>query len=183
MQRAPETFRNALIERLPNLWRFALSLCRGTQDPEDLLQATCERALSRWKQLAPGSRMESWLFAIMHSIWKNELRRDSRRKRLYADLSAAAASVDGESASVAKVHLSQVLTALTRISADQAAALTLVHLEGLSYREAAEALQIPQGTLESRIARGRIALGRMLEARIAEPAADSTVDVRTRGGS
>ena len=156
-------FRRGLIETLPALRRFALTLCRNTHARDDLVQATCERALGRWQQFTPNTRMESWLFAVMHSIWKNDLRKAGNQRRAYGKLKLAVNQTDGEREILGKIELSEVLLALKEISINQAAAITLVSLEGLFYREAAEILEIPQGTLESRIARGRIALGRALE--------------------
>lgn len=108
--------------------------------------------------------MDSWLFSIMHSIWKNQLRRKNTERRAALELSEGHNSTDGERTALGKIVLSEVLSYMQELPSDQAAAITLVNLEGLSYREAAEVLGIPQGTLESRIARGRISLGRLLEA-------------------
>jgi len=164
MQQAPKSFRKHLVELLPALSRFAWSLCRGDRKADDLVQATCERALTRWAQFEPETKMESWLFSIMHSIWKNELRHSGVQERAKVHLEAEPGNIDGERIGVGKIYLSQVLSKLNELPSEQAAALTLVCLEGQSYRQASEILNIPQGTLESRIARGRIALGRALEA-------------------
>lgn len=164
MQHAPMSFRKQLVEQLPALTRFAWSLCRGDRSADDLVQATCERSLTRWTQFEPDTKMESWLFSIMHSIWKNELRHAGVQERARAHLEAEPGNVDGERIGVGKIYFSQVLSKLNALPSEQAAALTLVCLEGQSYRDASQILNIPQGTLESRIARGRIALGRALEA-------------------
>lgn len=156
--------RHRLIEMLPRLHRFARVLCRPPLEPDDLLQATCERALSRSEQFADDTRFDSWTFSIMHSIWKNDLRRralDGRAKDAFGHDTAT--SVDGERIALGKIHLGDVLSALQRLPEDQAAAIVLVSIEGLSYAAAAEALAVPIGTLESRMARGRIALGRLLD--------------------
>ncbi len=156
-------FRRDLVARLVSLRRFAMTLCRHPSDSEDLVQATCERALSRWHQYAPDTRLDSWLFSIMHSIWKNEQRRTGNQRRAYGVLASDTRYFDGEQAAIGKIELSEVLSGLNAISIDQAAALILVAIDGLTYREAADVLGIAQGTLESRIARGRIALGRLME--------------------
>jgi len=160
---APDVFRHLLVGKLPNLKRFALSLYRNSHEAEDLVQATCERALSRWHQFEQQTRIESWLFAIMHSIWKNEIRKKSNQQNAYVNMTPRIVQTDGDREVFGKIELSEVLSALKSISTDQAAAITLVNLEGLSYREAAKVLDIPQGTLESRMARGRIMLGRLLD--------------------
>jgi RNA polymerase sigma-70 factor, ECF subfamily len=155
--------RQGLIDALPRLHRFARMLCRPPLEPDDLIQATCERALSRQDQFAPDTRLDSWLFAIMHSIWKNDLRRLGTERASSTHSVSSPASVDGESVAIGKIFLAEVLSHLSRLPPDQAAAITLVNLDGLTYAAAADVLGIPQGTLESRIARGRIALGRLLD--------------------
>lgn len=155
-------FRQDLVCRLPNLRRFSLTLCRHAENADDLVQDTCARALGRWQQFEPQTRMESWLFAIMHSIWKNQLRRAANQQRALAEYSTLPTRADGEQVLFGKIELTEVLSLMNTLAADQMVAISLVSLHGLSYREAAEVLNIPQGTLESRIARGRIALGRLL---------------------
>jgi RNA polymerase sigma-70 factor, ECF subfamily len=153
-----------LIEMLPRLQRFARVLCRPPLEPDDLLQTTCERALSRRAQFVEGTRFDSWTFSIMHSIWKNDLRRRALDGRTMTVATQDAVTlVDGERAALGKIYLSEVLSALQRLPEDQAAVIMLVSIEGLSYAAAADALSIPIGTLESRMARGRIALGRLLD--------------------
>jgi RNA polymerase sigma-70 factor (ECF subfamily) len=169
-----EPVRRELIGMAPRLLRFARVLCRPPLDAEDLLQMTCERILSRSSQFIPGTRFDSWSMTVMHSIWKNELR------RLGTERAAAVAmplpdNEDGERRAMGKIWLSDVLSALTRLPMEQAEAMTLVNIEGLSYADAAEVLGIPQGTLESRIARGRVALGRLLD--------DGTEKALTKGAS
>jgi RNA polymerase sigma-70 factor (ECF subfamily) len=155
-------FRRELILAMPRLNRFARMLCRPPLEPDDLMQATCERALSRREQFVAGTRLDSWLFAIMHSLWKNNLRRLGVERTARASMADAPDSVDGERIAMGKIAVADVLTCLNALPPDQAAAITLVNLDGLSYAAAAAVLDIPIGTLESRIARGRIALGRLL---------------------
>lgn len=159
---SPE-FKDGLVGALPALRRFAYRLGGVHARAEDLVQATCERALQRWHQFQPGTRLESWLFSIMHSIWKNQMRRDAKTREVLMEVSASTSNPDGERTAVGKIYLAQVLSAVESLPHHQSAALFLVNLEGLSYREAADILGVPQGTLESRLARARIALGRALE--------------------
>ena len=163
MDNPTDAFRESLIRELSKLRRFALALCRPPLEPDDLVQATCVRALSRSTQFTPDSRLDSWLFRIMHSIWKNQLRRAATERDAAPFLSQETNVTDGERMALGKIALSEVLSAMKELPAEQAAAITLVNLNELSYREAAAVLEIPQGTLESRIARGRVALGRLLE--------------------
>jgi len=166
-------FKDALVAALPAIRRFAFKLCGHGGQADDLVQATCERALQRWHQFEAGTRMESWLFAIMHSIWKNQLRHDAKRRLVVQEIAAEQTSRDGERETVGKIYLNQVLSALETLPEHQAISMFLVYLEGCSYREAAEILDIPQGTLESRLARARVALGRKLdEAKTPTPSGD-----------
>ena len=166
--RPNDEFRLGLIECLPALKRFSMILCRDQPACDDLVQATCERALARWQQFQLDTRLQSWLFSIMHSIRKNKLRRNRNQRNAYDKLRYQTPYTDGERDVFGKIELSEVLSALKDMPPDQAAAITLVSLDGLSYREAADILDIPQGTLESRIARGRIALGKQLESKTVE---------------
>ena len=143
--------------------RFAHSLCRTSVFADDLVQATCERALTRSPQYEPGTRMESWLFSIMISIWKNDLRSRATEARAFSVIYNEADTISADHTAIGKIFLSEVFTAMKELTPDQAAAITLTSIEGFSYRQAAEILEIPQGTLESRIGRGRISLGRLLD--------------------
>jgi RNA polymerase sigma-70 factor (ECF subfamily) len=161
--------RRDLIAAMPRLLRFARVICRPPLDPEDLLQMTCERALSRCDQFKPGTRFDSWTFAIMHSIWKNEVRRLGVEQAASAQFPAGI-SEDGEKRAIGTIFLADVLSAMKQLPLEQAAAMTLVNIDGLSYADAAAVLGVPQGTLESRIARGRVALGRVLDEGVDESA-------------
>ena len=75
-----DTFRDDLTALLPRLWRYAMVKCRNPDRANDLVQATCERALSRRHQFQAGTRLDAWTITIMQSIWKNDLRRESIRR-------------------------------------------------------------------------------------------------------
>ncbi len=75
-----DEFRDDLTALLPRLWRYAMVRCRNPDKANDLVQATCERALSRSHQFQAGTRLDAWTITIMQSIWKNDLRRDSIRR-------------------------------------------------------------------------------------------------------
>lgn len=162
MDSPSEEFRDGLAELLPRLWRFSVMLTRDRDDADDLLQAACERALSRHRQFRPGTRMDSWMYSIIHSIWKNDLRRESTRRDIMARMPEQATSVDGERVVTGKIFLSEVLSLLETLPEQQATAVLLVYVDGLSYDEAASVLDIPVGTVMSRLARARLALGRAL---------------------
>jgi RNA polymerase sigma-70 factor (ECF subfamily) len=157
---------------LPRLWRFALRLAGDLHDAEDLVQRACVRALERRDQFRAGTSALSWLFSIVHSVWLNEVR--SRQIRQHAsirwsdelsDTVADAASLDPEMDALHR----QVLAAVAHLPDAQRAVMLLVAVEGLSYREAAEALEVPIGTVMSRLARARLTIGQVFDSR--EPAA------------
>lgn len=156
-----------LPQLLPRLWRFALRLARDKADAEDLLQRCCLRALERRWQWRPGSEMLSWLFKIMHTIWLNEIRARQRRRE-------SSLSWDDESAEVIPQLLAsdpsdaalcrQVIQAVDALPEAQRLVIMLIAIEGLSYKEAAEILSVPVGTVMSRLFRARTAVGqRFLE--------------------
>jgi RNA polymerase sigma-70 factor, ECF subfamily len=147
---------------LPRLWRFALRLTRHAADAEDLLQRSCLRALERRAQWQPGSALLSWVFAIMHSIWLNELRSAQRRRESaldwgdeFAETAAPLSLADPEHAMMCR----QVVAAVQALPEAQRLVMLLVAVEGLSYREAADVLGVPIGTVMSRLARARVAVG------------------------
>lgn len=166
---ADQQFRRDLVDKLPNLRRFGLVLCRNAVQADDLVQATCERALAKSSQFQVGTKFDSWLFAIMHSIWKNQLRKAATADRADIKLKASQSAVDGENIATQKIFFSEVLSKLEQLPIEQAMALTLVSIEGMAYRDAAESLGIPIGTLESRIARARVSLGRVIVGESNEP--------------
>jgi RNA polymerase sigma-70 factor (ECF subfamily) len=163
MDSPSQEFRDSLTALLPRLWRFAVMLTRNRDRADDLLQSACERALSRHKQFQPGTRMDSWMYSIVHSIWKNDIRRDTTRRDILARMPEEAGSVDGERVATGKIFLSEVLSLMETLPEQQSSAMLLVYVDGLSYDEAATALDIPVGTIMSRLARARLALGRALE--------------------
>ena len=147
---------------LPRLWRFALRLTRHAADAEDLVQRSCLRALERRLQWQPGSALLSWVFAIMHSIWLNELRSAQRRREAQLDWeddslepAAPTSLADPEHALMCR----QVVAAVHQLPEAQRLVMLLVAVEGLSYREAADVLELPIGTVMSRLARARMAVG------------------------
>jgi RNA polymerase sigma factor (sigma-70 family) len=150
----------ALRELLPRLRRFALHLRRNPISADDLVQACLERALSRWSSHRPDGDLRAWLFTILYRQFAAELRRARRFTRL-VELFTGAESLgpSPEEAALARAGLD----ALARLPVEQRALLLLVSVEGLSYREAAEALEIPIGTIMSRLSRARTTLRQITE--------------------
>jgi RNA polymerase sigma-70 factor (ECF subfamily) len=160
MSAAPEELRAALVALLPRLRRFARALARDAHDADDLVQIAVERALTRAAQLRPDAPLSSWMFGIVRNAWLDELRARGRRARLFAP--AESAEQIGAASQGAPADLLAVQDALARLPEEQRAAVALVLIEGLSYKEAAHVMEVPIGTLTSRLARGREALQEML---------------------
>ena len=153
--------RAGLEPSLARLWRYALVLSRARDVADDLVQATCLRAIERADQFVPGTRVDHWLFAILRSIWLNELR--SRRIRQGGGFVDAedALTTDGAREIETNITASAVLRAMGRLPDAQRETLLLVYAEGYSYAEAAATLGVPIGTIMSRLAAGRAALARL----------------------
>lgn len=157
-----DQFRDDLTALLPRLWRYAMVKCRNPDSANDLVQATCERALSRSHQFQVGTRLDAWTITIMQSIWKNDLRRNAiRRGEGFVDVEDAGL-IDMRESAEGKIFLSEVLQAVDKLPEAQKDAVYLVYVQGLSYEEAAEALEIPAGTLTSRLVRGRTKIAEMI---------------------
>ena len=151
-----------MLELLPRLRRFAAGLASHSADGDDLCQMTVERALSNRRKWQEGSRLDSWMFRIMRNIWVDEQRARTRRAQTFVT-EEAGHSVGGDGGQEAAVELGNIDRALGALPEDQREAVLLVMVEGFSYREAAEIVDCPVGTLNSRLVRGRDALLAKLE--------------------
>ena len=149
-----------LIELLPRLRRFARALARNADDADDLVQLALERALSRTGQMRADASLAGWTFGILRNAWIDELRARARRARLLGPAGDIEETADASRAGAAEVL--SVQEAMARLPEEQRSAVVLVLIEGLSYKEAAQVMQVPIGTLTSRLARGREALQEML---------------------
>ena len=147
---------------LTRLWRYGLSLSRRRDLAEDLVQATCLRALERADQFAWGTRLDHWLFAILHSIWLNEMRAQHIRAGKGFSV-AEPLAIDGVAETETRVLANQVIRHVYDLPEAQRAAVFLCYVEGLSYREAADVLAIPIGTVMSRLAAARLKIAGAIE--------------------
>lgn len=157
-----DTLPTELPALLPRLWRFALRLARDQHDAEDLVQRACVRALERRHQLQPGTSTLSWLFSIVHSVWLNEVRARQIRSNGSIQWSEELADTLGDPAAPNPemfVLYQQAIAAVEKLPDAQRAVMLLVAVEGLSYREAASVLDVPIGTVMSRLARARLTIG------------------------
>jgi len=159
-----QAFERELLTLLPRLRRFARALARDSADADDLLQAALERALNARGQWTPGTRLDSWMMRIVRNCWIDETRRRARRARTFLpEEEGASVGADTRHEIEARIELHAVDKAMNALSPDQREAIALVLVEGLAYREAADLLDIPIGTLTSRLTRGRQALVQMLQ--------------------
>lgn len=151
--------RTGLAAHLARLWRYGFVLSGNADTAEDLVQATCARALERAHQFRAGTRLDRWLFTILRSIWLNELRaRRVRQGQGFVD-AAEALHFDGGKEIETNILAAQVLKEVLALPEAQRETILLVYVEGLTYREAAEALDVPIGTVMSRLAAARAKLG------------------------
>ena len=160
-----QAFERELLTLLPRLRRFARALARDAADADDVVQAALERALKARDQWTPGTRLDSWMMKIVRNCWIDEMRSRTRRARTFLPEEDG---VDVGSEAHREVEIRAEMHAVERamdaLSSEQREVIALVLVEGLAYKEAADLLEIPIGTLTSRLTRGRQALAQMLEA-------------------
>jgi RNA polymerase sigma-70 factor (ECF subfamily) len=157
---AAQTIHEQIVTLLPRLRRFARNLTRNPHDADDVVQIAVERALLRLDQWRRDARLDSWMFKIVRNAWIDELRSRGRRGKIFL-AEEAGDNVGIESIENEATRMS-VQAAMARLPEDQRVAVSLVLVEGLPYKEAAEVLEVPIGTLTSRLARGREALQALL---------------------
>lgn len=157
-----DAFLDEMVALLPRLWRFAMAQSRQKSLAEDLVQQTCQRALERRHQFMPGTRLDHWMFAILVSMWKNYLRAEKVRRGL-GTVDAADLWDDGQVGKADDAILrSQLMNAVTSLPEWQRNPVFLVYVEHLSYQDAAGVLDVPLGTLMSRLAAAKTALAAIL---------------------
>ncbi|MDH4386413.1 MAG: sigma-70 family RNA polymerase sigma factor [Caulobacter sp.] len=151
-----------IVALLPRLRRFAMTLCRNPQDVDDLVHGAVERALNRLDSWRPGTRLDSWMFRILQNHWIDQV----RARRPVDDLSAADHLVgeDGRHVTDSRMAMSVVRKVVATLPEEQRAVVGLVLLDDCSYRQAAEILDIPIGTVMSRLSRAREVLQQALRA-------------------
>jgi len=149
-----------LAALLPRLRRFARSITFHREDADDLVQVAMERALGRSEQFTEGTRLDSWMFRIVKNAWIDEVRSRVRRGQVFAP-EEEGEQVGDDSAEAHQQRLA-VQKAMSLLSEEHRLVVGLVLVDGLSYKDAAEALEIPIGTLTSRLARARDALQKLL---------------------
>ena len=154
------TVRDDIAALLPRLRRFGRTLARNPEDADDLVQIAVERALTHSNQWQPGTRLDSWMFRIMQNAWIDESRARERRQQTFVEEEAG--ENVGVSPNEAQMDAIAVRKAVAQLNDEQRAVVGLVLVEGLPYKEAADVLGIPIGTLTSRLARARDTLQAIL---------------------
>ncbi|EED36400.1 RNA polymerase, sigma-24 subunit, ECF subfamily [Luminiphilus syltensis NOR5-1B] len=153
--------RQLLMGELPGLKRFCLSLTAEPADADDLLQVTVERLLQRG--MPDDAHVAKWAYRVCKNLWIDELRwREVRQRHSAAEEDGGGTPQDAATGE-GSLQLDRVSQAMAALPEDQRAALVLVAVEGYSYAEVAEILEIPIGTVMSRIARGRKSLAEKVE--------------------
>jgi RNA polymerase sigma-70 factor (ECF subfamily) len=159
-----------LRELLPRLRRFAVSLTRDYSSADDLVQASLEKALSAWPGRRPEGDLRAWLFSILYRQFVDNHRRSRRYSRML-ELFTGASGEDQHEPSVERTVVARTtLQAFERLNPEQRALLLWVSVEGLSYKEVAGILEVPVGTVMSRLSRARQALRQLSEGEITTPA-------------
>ncbi|MCB2045457.1 MAG: RNA polymerase sigma factor [Novosphingobium sp.] len=164
----PETadLRDQIVAILPRLRRFCMALARGQDAGDDLCQAAVERALSRSEQFVQGTRLDSWMYRIAQNIHIDQGRRKQTRGAEIDvdDMAGSLSGDDGVQIVEGRSELSRAHEAIAALPEEQRVLMALVVLDGMSYKEAAATLDIPVGTVMSRIARARQAIDNHLNA-------------------
>lgn len=152
-----QEIRREMVELLPRLRRFAYSLTGSLNDADDIVQAACERALSRLDQYEAGTRLDSWMFRIVQTSWIDRLRYRQRRPTVNDPTAMENMRFDAriEEQAEARCDLAIVRAQIEDLPEEQRIVLSLVAVDGMTYQEAADTLALPIGTVMSRLFRVR----------------------------
>lgn len=171
--------RNEIVSLLPRLRRFAVALTGSADQADDLVQEACARALSRIDQWQEGTRLDSWMFKIAQNIWYDRARAlRARGEQVAVEDVGEIEGPDGRAIADSRLTLAAVRAGMARLPVEQREVIALVCIEGASYKEAASILDVPIGTVMSRLARGRAALAAYLDGQ----GAAKSKEARSGGG-
>ena len=152
-----------MIALLPRLRRFAFALTGAWPDADDLVQATCARAIERLDLWETGSRLDSWMYRIAQNLHRNDLRKHKVRRSHLQEVAASDIDTAAANAPMDQLALVDLGTAMKRLPEYQRVALILTAVEGRSYNEVADLLEMSPGTVASRVSRARVTLAQMME--------------------
>ena len=153
-----KALRLQIVALIPRLRRFALGLTRNGPEADDVVQMALERAISKIHQFQPGTRLEAWLFRIVRTTWLDDRRRLARRPAESNEDAVNGFAGDSLPQTDTLDLRADLARALGTLTEDQRAVVLLVLVEGQSYDEASEILNVPAGTIMSRLSRARTAL-------------------------
>ncbi len=161
-----QPFLDEIEAAVPALRRYAHALTRNLDAADDLVQDCLERAIRKRGLFGPRGPLRAWLFRILLNLYRNDLRHTRRHGTVPLDDMAIEAATPANQHG--RIALAEMARALDRLPGEQREALLLVVLDGVSYAEAAAILEVPIGTLMSRLGRARAAL-RVLTGTPTEP--------------
>lgn len=179
---ARQEFEKTALTQLDAMYGAALRLTRNPAEAEDLVQDTCVRAYRFWHTFKAGTSIKAWMFTILRNTFINRYHRSNRRRSGKTDLEAQlgalgpevavghpTSKVPGPDAAISQqITRDRIMAALETIPEDYRTAVMLADLEGLAYKEIAEVMDCPIGTVMSRIYRGRRLLHKLLHDHAAE---------------
>ena len=152
-------FQRRIVELLPRLRRFAYALAGDRDQADDLVQEACVKALSKPELWQPGTRLDSWMYRIAQNTWYDKMRAKKVRGEVVdVDDYANVTGTDGRDVTEQRSSLARVSRDISALPHDQQLLIGLVCIDGLSYKEAADTLGVPIGTVMSRLARARQSL-------------------------
>jgi RNA polymerase sigma factor (sigma-70 family) len=158
---ADEAFRKELLSNLPHLRAFARGLSGRPDYADDLAQEAAIKAWTARERYTPGTNMRAWTFAILRNHYLSELRRNRRQTDLDEGVAERMLVMDADQEG--GLHLSDMETALSQLAPERREAVMLVGAGGFTYEEAAEIADCAVGTMNSRVARARAELNRLLD--------------------
>jgi RNA polymerase sigma-70 factor (ECF subfamily) len=172
--RGRHAFEGEVQQQLGPMFSFALKLARSREDAEDLVSDTYLRAIERWRQYQPGTNMRAWLFTILYHLFVSRKRRIDAREVLSTDDPEMSSQfdvpgdLDPEGAYYDSYIDEEVVGAIDALPPEYRMAVLMSDVHGMRYAEIAESLGVPEGTVKSRLFRGR----RMLQRRLRDYAVD-----------
>ena len=152
--------KNQMVHLIPKLRRYARALISDIDRADDLVQDTLTRALSRLELWKPGTDLRAWLFTIMHNVFVNDYKKNSRTgiKVSITEANEAEETLSYQDSPINAIELNDCIRSLMKLPIEQREVILLVALEGLRYTEVAEVMGVPVGTVMSRLSRGRNAM-------------------------
>lgn len=159
---APLDIRRDLVSLLPKMRRFAMTLARNAGDADDLVQETCERAIAKSHLWNGEGRLESWIYTMTRNLWVDEVRKRKVRVGAGAVDAAEQNELTVDAAAEKSVYIHQINKLIMSMPEGLSSVFVLVNVEGYSYKEAADILGIPVGTVMSRLSAARLRLAAMV---------------------